>query len=195
FATGAPGAADKAISVASYDNAQLSFTVAGTPYGYNTATGAPVAPTSGSLQITKNGTTSTVDDACAALPAGSLTGKAVLIRRGTCSFYIKASNAQNAGAAAIVLYNNAAGALAPTVAGTPAVTVPVVAITQEQGAKLDALIAAGTTTLNWSGSYVSYPYGTGGLISGFSSFGLDAELGFKPNVGAPGGAILSSYPL
>ena len=29
------------------------------------------------------------NDACAALPAGSLTGKVALIRRGTCSFYIK----------------------------------------------------------------------------------------------------------
>lgn len=195
FATGAPGVADKAISVASYDNAQLSFTVGGTPFGFNTATGAPVAPTSGSLTMAKTGTTTTADDACVAPAAGSLTGKAVLIRRGTCSFYQKALNAQNAGAAAVVLYNNAAGALSPTVAGTPAITIPVVAITQAQGATLDAAIAAGTTTLNWSGTYVSYPYGTGGLISGFSSYGLDAELGFKPNVGAPGGAILSTYPL
>ncbi|MFY9510467.1 MAG: S8 family serine peptidase, partial [Rubrivivax sp.] len=93
------------------------------------------------------------------------------------------------------LYNNAAGALAPTVAGTPAVTIPVVAITAAQGATLDAAIAAGTTTLNWGSSYVSFPYGTGGLISGFSSFGLTAELGLKPNIGAPGGAILSTYPL
>ena len=59
------------------------------------------------------GTPTTADRRRAAsrLPAGSLTGKAVLIRRGTCGFYIKACNAQNAGAAAVVLYNNAAGAL------------------------------------------------------------------------------------
>ena len=62
-------------------------------------------------------------DACSALPAGSLAGSAVLVRRGTCSFFIKATNAQNAGAAAVVLYNNTAGALAPTVAGTPAITI------------------------------------------------------------------------
>ncbi len=195
FAAGAPGVGDKVIGVASYDNAQLSFSVGGTPYGYNAATGAPFAPTSGSLPMAKTGTTTTADDGCAARPAGTFTGQAVLIRRGTCSFYIKASNAQAAGAAAVVLYNNAAGALNPTVAGTPAVTIPVVAITAAQGATLDAAIAAGPTTLNWGSAYVSFPFGTGGLISGFSSFGLTAELGFKPNIGAPGGAILSTYPL
>ncbi len=52
--------------------------------------------------------------------AGSLTGKVVLIRRGTCGFYEKALNAQNARRGGVVLYNNVAGALNPTVAaGTP----------------------------------------------------------------------------
>ncbi len=195
FAAGAPGVGDKVIGVASFDNQQRAFSVAGTPYGYNNATGAPTAPTSGSLPMAKTGTPSTADDGCTALPAGTFTGQAVLIRRGTCSFYIKASNAQAAGAGAVVLYNNAAGALNPTVAGTPAVAIPVVAITAAQGAALDGLITAGATTLNWGSNYVSFPYGTGGLISSFSSFGLTAELGLKPNIGAPGGAILSTYPL
>jgi minor extracellular serine protease Vpr len=195
FAAGAPGVGDKVIGVASYDNAQVSFTVNGVPYGYNPATGSPFPPTSGSLPMARTGTTATTDDACAALPAGSLAGKAVLVRRGTCSFFIKAANAQNAGAAAVVLYNNAAGAISPTVAGTPAITIPVVAITQAQGAVLNDLIAAGPTTLHWTSTYVSFPFGTGGLISGFSSFGLTAELGLKPNIGAPGGGIISAYPL
>ena len=108
---------------------------------------------------------------------------------------MKATNAEAAGASAIVLYNNAAGALAPTVAGTPAITVPVVAITADQGATLSGLITGGTTNLDWTSDYVSFPYGTGGLISGFSSYGLNAELRFKPNLGAPGGGIVSSYPL
>ena len=56
-------------------------------------------------------------------------------------------------------------------------------------------IAAGTTTLTWTGNYVGYPYGTGGLISSFSSFGLAADLSLKPNIGAPGGNIFSTYPL
>ena len=195
FAAGAPGVGANVIGVASYDNAQQSFTVDSLPYGFNTATGAPAAPITGSLPMSKTGTTTTVNDGCSSLPAGSLTGTAVLIRRGTCGFYQKAFNAQAAGAAAVVLYNNQAGALNPTVAGTPAITIPVVAITAAQGATLDGLITAGPTTLNWTNAYVSWPFGTGGLISGFSSFGLAADLSFKPNLGAPGGGILSAYPL
>ena len=195
FAAGAPGVGKNVIGVASYDNAQRAFTVSGTPYGFNPATGSPLPPASGSLVMAKNGTTTTADDMCAAVPAGTFTGKAVLVRRGTCSFFIKASNAMNAGAAAVVLYNNAAGALSATVAGTPAITIPVVGITSAQGATLDAAITAGTTTLNWGDQYVGYPFGTGGLISGFSSFGMAADLSIKPQLGAPGGAILSSYPL
>jgi subtilisin family serine protease len=199
FAAGAPGVGDKVIGVGSFDNAQRAFTVGGTPYGYNQATASPIAPSTGSLPMAKTGTPTTLNDACSALPAGSLTGKAVLIRRGTCSFYIKATNAQDAGAAAVVLYNNVAGALNPTVApsppGSPPVTIPVVAITAAQGATLDGLIAAGPTTLTWTADYVSWPYGTGGLISGFSSFGLTAELALKPNISAPGGGIYSTYPL
>ena len=195
FAAGAPGVGDKVIGVGSFDNAQRAFTVGGTPYGCNQATGSPIAPTTGSLTMAKTGTPASTADACAALPAGSLAGQAVLIRRGGCTFYVKATNAQNAGAAAVVLYNNTTGALNPTVAGTPPITIPVVAITAAQGATLDGLIAAGPTTLTWTADYVSWPYGTGGLISGFSSFGLTAELGLKPNISAPGGGIYSTYPL
>ena len=36
--------AARSIGVASYDNSQRSFTVNGTPYGYNAATGAPLPP-------------------------------------------------------------------------------------------------------------------------------------------------------
>jgi subtilisin family serine protease len=195
FAAGAPGTGSKVIAVASFDNAQAAFTVNGTPYGYNQATGSPIAPTSGSLPMSRTGTTTTADDACNPLPAGSLAGTAALIRRGTCAFYIKAFNAQAAGAAAVVLYNNVAGSLNPTVAGAPPITIPVVAITDTQGAALNAAIAAGPTTLNWTADSVGWPFGTGGLISGFSSYGLAADLSLKPQIGAPGGGIFSSYPL
>lgn len=195
YAAGAPGTGKKVIGVASFDNAQLSFTVNGTPYGFNTASGGPVAPTSGSMPMGRTGTTASTSDACTALTAGSLTGQVALIRRGGCTFYTKAFNAQSAGAVGVVLYNNTTGAVAPSVSGTPAITIPVVAVTADQGAVLDAAIAAGPTSLDWSGTYVGFPYGTGGLISSFSSFGLAADLSLKPNIGAPGGGILSSYPL
>jgi minor extracellular serine protease Vpr len=60
---------------------------------------------------------------------------------------------------------------------------------------LDGRIAGGATTLTWTAQTTSTPLATGGLISGFSSFGLAADLTIKPNLGAPGGSIYSTYPL
>jgi subtilisin family serine protease len=199
FAAGAPGVGESVIGVASFDNThvtQPAMDVGGSLFGYTASSGSTaVVPTTGSLPMARTGTTTTVNDACAALPAGSLTGQAALIRRGTCSFYIKAINAQNAGAAAVVLYNNAAGFLTPGVAGTPSVNIPVVMATQAAGAAIDQQIQNGPTTLTWTNQVTSTPQPTGGLISGFSSFGLAPDLSFKPDLGAPGGGIYSSYPL
>ena len=199
YSAGAPGVGKKVIGVASFDNTRVSqtaFAVSpdGRLVGYNNATGAPAAPVSGTLVMSKTGTPTTTDDGCAPLGAGH-EGKAVLIRRGTCGFHQKALNAQNAGAAAVVLYNNTTGALNPTVAGTPAITIPVVAITAADGTLINNRIAAGETTLTWTSQSVSAPSATGNLISSFSSWGLTAELMLKPDIGAPGGNIYSTYPI
>lgn len=212
FAAGAPGVGENVIGVASYDNGQRAFTVNGTGYGFTAATGSPTAPSSGSLPLARTGTQTSTLDGCPPydaaifpgvaswaggswLPAGSLTGKAALIRRGTCGFIAKAYNAQQAGAAAVVLYNNAAGALSATVVGPVTINVPVVGVAQAQGNQLDTLLAGGPVNITWTGVYVGYPFGTGGLISSFSSYGLAADLSFKPDLGAPGGGIVSTYPL
>ena len=47
-----------------------------------------------------------VDDGCAAYPANTFAGAIAVIRRGTCSFSIKANNARDAGAIAVVIANN-----------------------------------------------------------------------------------------
>jgi hypothetical protein len=124
-----------------------------------------------------------------------LTGKAVLVRRGTCSFYAKAFNAQNAGAAAVVLYNNVAGRVSPTVAGAPPITIPVVAVSDKEGATINTGLVAGAVTLTWTNELHSFPNATGNRISSFSSFGLAADLTLKPDIGAPGGFIFSTLPL
>jgi hypothetical protein len=75
------------------------------------------------------------------------------------------------------------------------VTIPVVGISAADGALLDSRIASGPTTLNWTAETVQKPVATGGLVSTFSSYGLAADLSLKPNIGAPGGLIYSTYPL
>ncbi|KAF9109781.1 hypothetical protein BGW39_004973, partial [Mortierella sp. 14UC] len=47
----------------------------------------------------------------------------------------------------------------------------------------------------WSKAPVNLKIEGGGAPSGFSSFGVDGELRSKPDIGAPGGNILSAYPV
>jgi minor extracellular serine protease Vpr len=205
FSASAPGLGKKVIGVASYDNTHVqlpTFTVtpAGLTIGYANATGAPAAPTSGSLPLAKSGTPASAADAClvggvSPFTATQFASQAVLIRRGTCSFYEKAKNAQDAGAAAVVLYNNAAGRVSPTVAGAPAITIPVVAVSDVEGVSINNAINSGAQTLNWTASLGTFPNATGGLISSFSSYGLSPDLEVKPDIGAPGGLIRSTWPL
>src|SRR5947208_15209147 len=97
----------------------------------------------------------------------------------------------------VVLYNNPAGALTPTVAPVPAgtqpVTIPVAAITAADGAFIFNHLAA-DHTLTWTDQVLESPLATAGLISDFSSFGTDAELTLKPDIGGPGGQIYSTWP-
>ena len=197
YDAGSPGVGSKVIGVASFDNThitQASFHVdpLDVSYGYNGAEGAPTAPTSGSLALAKpinaNG--------CAASDyAGFPAGAAAIVQRGACTFLVKALNAQAGGAAAVVLYNNTAGGLNPTVAGGAPVTIPVVAITQDDGNAIVTAMGGASQTLTWTAATVTAENPTGGLISSFSSNGFAADLSLKPDIGAPGGFIWSTYPL
>ncbi|MFL6199597.1 MAG: S8 family serine peptidase [Thermoanaerobaculia bacterium] len=201
FATGSPALGEKVISVASVDNSfvrarALTVTPDDKVIPFLQATAAPAAPAAGTFPLTRTGTATTANDACAALPAGSLAGKVVLIRRGTCGFNVKSINAQNAGAAGVIIYNNVAGNIQNiTVAGPPAVTIPVVSISATDGVLLDGRIAAGAVSMTWTGNVAYAPNVTGYTASAFSSYGLSPTLDVKPDIAAPGGAIYSTYPL
>ncbi|WP_396268581.1 S8 family serine peptidase [Ideonella sp.] len=202
YAAGAPGVGKDVIGVASYDNVGIklkTFTVSGAPLtaGYQDATAAPTAPTSGTFPMARTGTTASATDACNVAPpaAGSLTGQVALVRRGGCTFLEKALNVQNAGAAGLVIYNNVAGHFGGTVAGGAPITIPVVTVSDALGVEMNNRIAAGATTMTWTPNSGTFLNVTGNLISSFSSWGLAADLSLKPDIGAPGGLIVSSYPL
>lgn len=213
YATGAPSLGENVISVASVDNTKMelrNFTLSTdqSRVGFNTATGAPPFNSGDSFTVTKlaSSTSTTANDGCnvngvSPFAPGSLTGQAVLIRRGTCSFREKAVNAQNAGATGVILYNNAPGYLSPTVAPSVAtdtfsISIPVVMITQEDGVKMSGILQAGTP-LNIFVNPDLQVYGnpTGNTMSDFSSYGVSPDLELKPDVSAPGGLIKSTYPL
>jgi PA domain/Secretion system C-terminal sorting domain len=73
---------------------------------------------------------------CGALPAGSMNGKIAFIYRNVCGFGVKALNAQNAGAVAVIIVNREPGVIAMN-AGTAleggAVTIPVVFVDDATG--------------------------------------------------------------
>jgi minor extracellular serine protease Vpr len=210
WSVGSPGVGRNVIAVGSFDNTKATlpaFRMGSTMYPYVRAAGSlATVPDSGGGEVVATGTPATVGDGCgASTPApGSLTGKIAFIRRGsaappapTCGFYNKAINAQRAGAIGVILYNNVAGPFSPTVAPSPAglepVSIPVAALTMSQGAALFAGLPT-NHTLAWTDQVLETPLQTAGLISDFSSFGTDAELGLKPDIGAPGGQIYSTWP-
>ena len=108
-------------------------------------------------------------------------GKIALVRRGSTTFEEKAQAAQNAGAAAIIIYNNVSGDIKMN-AGT--ISIPICSISQDDG----ELLAAGKRgTIKISRSQTSGPF-----ISDFSSWGPAPNLSIKPEITAHGGNILSA---
>ena len=210
YSNGAPGVGDGVIGVASYDNTFVNINSAtvtpGAPpaitVGYQNMSGTPpppAAPFSGSLPLAQPTAGTNPSLGCTAanyvgFPAGAM----AIVQRGTCTFAIKAQQAQAAGAAAVVVYNSVAGGsgyFAGTVGAASGVTIYAVTTSLADGNAVVAAMAGAPQTWNWGTGVVSIPNVTGGTISSFSSFGLNAELTLKPDIGAPGGLIRSTYPL
>lgn len=137
-------------------------------------------------------------DGCSAYAAGTFTGAIALISRGTCAFYTKVINAENAGAIAVLISDNRVElpiipALTPTPDGSPAVSVPVWAVLQAQGTALQTFLAshAGTGT-----GEVPYPPARlpqqPDVLGDFSLLGPGGSGVIKPDVEAPGVNILAA---
>ena len=117
-----------------------------------TQTSNPLDAVGFSTSVTKLTTSfpNTTNDGCSAggsYVGGNPTGKIALVRRGTCLFYTKGRNAQNAGAHIVVIYNNVAGNLTASINGTPPITVPVVSISASDGVRISNAVDASPTSL------------------------------------------------
>ncbi|KAF9387278.1 hypothetical protein CPC16_007137 [Podila verticillata] len=137
----------------------------------------------------------TLSDGCVAAnyPAESK-GKIVLVLGDftNCGSAGRGNAALAAGAAGMFVqttpfgFANVAGA-----AGLPMATI-------EFAAGEELLAAAKktpTTTFAWPAEEKNFKVEGGGAPSSFSSWGLDGELRIKPDIGAPGGNIYSTYPV
>jgi hypothetical protein len=88
-----------------------------------------------------------INDGCE--PAvNNLAGKIALIDRGTCTFVIKAANAQAAGAIAVIIADNAAGCPPAGLGGSdPSITIPCVRVTFDDGNLLKANLVGQMATI------------------------------------------------
>lgn len=110
-----------------------------------------------------------------------VTGKIVLVSRGSTTFEEKALVAEEKGAAAIIIYNNVSGDIKMNVGD---VGIPVCSVSQDDG---ELLAEAGTGTLIIDKANTAGPF-----ISDYSSWGPTPDLGIKPEITAHGGSIYSS---
>ncbi|WP_153396621.1 S8 family serine peptidase [Ornithinicoccus halotolerans] len=202
WSAGAPGVGEKVIGVASFDNTHFeanAFTVTvdgeevAVPYVVGSP--APEPPTSGTATLSRLGDPGSTAAQLCSPTEQDLSGTVVLVERGGCTFHLKGVHAQQAGAAGVILYNNAPGIVNPSLTGEPPVEIPYASIFAEDGQLLDDLVTSGETEITWTDQTVVAPSPTGGLISSFSSYGMTAELDLKPDIGAPGGNINAPYPL
>ncbi|KAL8383386.1 hypothetical protein RB595_006913 [Gaeumannomyces hyphopodioides] len=144
-------------------------------------------------------------NACNPLPADTpdLSNHIVLVRRGTCAFTQKAANVVAKGARYIVFYNNVPAGAPVTVLDGASGVLAAAAVDAATGATWVAALKAGKkVTLSMTDpnsapkSMIAQPNNlTGGYASGYTTWGPTYEAELKPQVAAPGGNILSTYPL
>jgi hypothetical protein len=100
---------------------------------------------SGKLALVSDGTAQP-NLGCEALTNGSeVTGKIAVVDRGDCFFTVKAKNAQDAGALAVVVVNNDPEGLPPMGGDDPSVTIPAVGISQADGEAIKQALESGTS--------------------------------------------------
>jgi len=195
FAGGSPSLGSRVLSVASFDNTHAMLAVFrlpdGTPVGYAPMTFSGPIPTGGiSPEVVHVGLGNTAADYAGL----DVTGRVALIRRGAATFTHKEMMARTRRAAYAIIYNNVPGMFLGTL-GSNGARLPTMSISQAHGDAIKALLAAGPVRLTWTAEELPFPVPTAGLISAFSSWGPAPDLDLKPDIGAPGGFIYSTWPL
>ena len=91
-------------------------------------------------------------DGCSGITNGdALAGNIALIQRGACTFVEQVLNAQNMGAAAVIVYNDRDGDALPTMGGDDdGHNILAAFISENDGNALAAAVAEGTTTVSLS---------------------------------------------
>ena len=137
--SGVPGALANLVTIDPPSAAAGTYQATGAEFG-----AAPdETGISGDVAVVNDGTAAPTQgcNPLVGFPAGAI----ALVDRGTCSFVQKAGNAQAAGASAMIVANNVAGAPI-TMGGTdPAVTIPSVMVSQADGTTIKGGLPAAAT--------------------------------------------------
>jgi hypothetical protein len=99
---------------------------------------APGQRIGGNLAIALDAGASSIDGCTAITNPAAVAGRIALIDRGTCAFTVKVKNAQDAGAAAVLIANNASTGLPGMGGADPSIVIPSFGISQASGAALRA---------------------------------------------------------
>jgi lactocepin len=193
---GSPGIATESIQVASIENTYVSALAL--EYMFNGVNSfAPYVPAGTYNPITVF--TGPVSYLHAGLgkpeqfTGKDFTGKIALIERGELNFTDKIMNAQNAGAAGVIIYNSLAGGEGLiSMLYPPEGKIPAVFIARSHGLNLLANIATGSNTVSFKGNTATAMNPEAGKMSDFTSWGTTPNLDFKPEITAPGGNIWST---
>jgi len=213
---GSPGAAPEAISVAALSNSQvfspsLRLVAADAPASLRRVPFVGEAPKSWAtrdFQLVDIGTIvgvdgspvprklcgppGNIDGGRTPLPAGSLRGAIALVLRGDCTFALKATRVRAAGGVGIVVVDNRPGEANGIPIDLP---VPGGMIADLDGVHLRGYLASrgGRAPIRIGNKPLDLATGRSNVVTSFSSGGLTAfGHRLKPDVGAPGGQILSA---
>ncbi|MBH0230720.1 S8 family serine peptidase [Halobacillus yeomjeoni] len=202
---GAPGLSTDSLQVASFENQYLMLDgfnkqVDGNP-GESVAflSASDVHPTSlgdGFIEVEYAGLGRLPGDSDANPDANDfegvdLEGKIALIQRGEMTFVKKTLNAQERGAAGVIIFNHSAGYV--SMASDSSINIPQLFILKTDGELMRDQIQDGKTVeIAFKGEEVKSLNPENGKMSGFTSWGVTPNLDFKPEITAPGGNILST---
>lgn len=187
-----PGNAPSAIAVGATTNSHVmseGVDVAGSNLG-------PIAGVFGDGPIPNGAVAAplrdTGGDGCTAFPAESLNGAFALIENGSCTFFEKAANAEDAGAKGVIFYmDDQSPPTAPT--DLFFTSKPAIMISNADGLALKTFIAANpehAAAIDPAAfERTKSPFNA---LASFSSLGPSlGDNGLKPDIGAPGGSSTS----
>ncbi|CCO37283.1 Minor extracellular protease vpr [Rhizoctonia solani AG-1 IB] len=192
---GSPGTGRSVIGVASIESTFITIQNATTSTGrkipyylpspLTNATNLPLYATSSNVTIP--------NDACTALPSTTpgLANTLVVIRRGGCALADKIANARKFGAQYFLIYDQADQPLDQLDFGNATAAL----ITQQDGIYLVQQAIPANQTISFSNTPWNYPAVAGGLVNGLSTYGPTNDMYLKPQLAAPGGKIISTYPV